>query len=293
MRRFAEMRVLDLWYDRLDAASVAQVAGDPDPATAARIARFEAKARSRDHLQALRKLTVAVDGRRQIRHDPPTLLRLRDVPELTPDDLDEIAREVLDRYSASLPDERRHLYEQYRPIDVALKVVGVGSVGTRCLIVLLEGRDEHDPLFLQLKEAGPSVLEAHLPPSRYHHHGRRVVEGQRLVQAASDIFLGWTTGPAGRDFYVRQLRDWKGSVDVSNLEPEGLARYGRLCGATLARGHARSGDPVAIAAYLGTGPAFARAVARFAEAYAAVNAQDVAALRAAIADGRVPATTDA
>jgi uncharacterized protein (DUF2252 family) len=225
MRRFAEMRVLDLWYDRLDTAAVTAAVGPlatgPDAAT--RVARFDAKARTRDHLQALRKLTVEVDGRRQIRHDPPILLRLRDVPELTGTDLDGVALEVLDRYATSLPDDKRHLYERFRPIDVALKVVGVGSVGTRCLIVLFEGRDHDDPLFLQVKEAGPSVLEAHLPASRYHHHGRRVVEGQRLVQATSDIFLGWTSGPEGRHFYVRQLRDWKGSVDVGRMDAHGLA----------------------------------------------------------------------
>jgi uncharacterized protein (DUF2252 family) len=271
-------------------AAVGPLATGPDAAT--RVARFDAKARTRDHLQALRKLTVEVDGRRQIRHDPPILLRLRDVPELTGTDLDGVALEVLDRYATSLPDDKRHLYARFRPIDVALKVVGVGSVGTRCLIVLFEGRDHDDPLFLQVKEAGPSVLEAHLPASRYHHHGRRVVEGQRLVQATSDIFLGWTSGPEGRQFYVRQLRDWKGSVDVGRMDAHGLAAYGRLCGTTLARGHARTGEAAAIAAYLGSGAAFPRAVARFAEAYAELNRQDFDAFVTAIDDGRLESTPD-
>jgi uncharacterized protein (DUF2252 family) len=290
MARFAEMRVLDLWYDRLDAAAVTATVDAATTGNAERVARFEARARNRNSLQALRKLTIEVGGRRQIRHDPPILLRLRDVPELASADLERAAFEVLDHYATSLPDDKRHLYEHFRPIDIALKVVGVGSVGTRCLIVLFEGRDRDDPLFLQVKEAGASVLEAHLPASPYHHHGRRVVEGQRLIQAASDIFLGWTTGPAGRHFYVRQLRDWKGSVDVSRMDPDRLTTYGRLCGATLARGHARTGDPVAIAAYLGTGSSFPRAVARFAEAYAELNRLDYEAFLAAIEDGHLEST---
>lgn len=289
MHRFAEMRTLDLWYDRFDVASTIEEVSAHQSDVVERVTRFEAKARSRNHLQALRKLTVADGAGYRIRHDPPTLLRLRDVPELVGADLDQVALDVLERYASSLPDDRRHLYERFRPVDIALKVVGVGSVGTRCLIVLLEGRDHHDPLFLQVKEAGPSVLEDHLPPSRYDHPGRRVVEGQRLVQAASDILLGWTTTPNGRHFYVRQLRDWKGSAEVEQMDAGALASYGRLCGATLARGHARSGDPVAIAAYLGRGSAFPKAVSRFALAAADLNDADFAAFTAAIADGRLEA----
>jgi uncharacterized protein (DUF2252 family) len=182
------------------------------------------------------------------------------------------------------------LLDRYRPVDIALKVVGVGSVGTRCWIVLLEGRDHHDPLFLQLKEATHSVLAEHLQPSPYKNHGRRVVEGQRLLQTANDIFLGWArTASTGRDYYWRQLRDWKGSVRVDDLDADLLKSYARLCAWTLARAHARSGDPIAIAGYLGSSDQFDRAVTEFAERYADQNERDYEAFLEAIRSGRLEA----
>jgi uncharacterized protein (DUF2252 family) len=196
--------------------------------------------------------------------------------------------DALETYKGSLNDDRRWLLDQYRPVDFGLKVVGVGSVGTRCIIALLEGRGAGDPLFLQAKEADASVLEEHLDPSPYANHGRRVVEGQRMVQAESDVFLGWTEGRHGRHFYIRQLRDWKGSVDLEAATPELLRYYAWLCGQTLARGHARSGDPVAIASYAGTGTNLDAAVAAFAEAYAAQNLDDYRAFCSAIDDGHLP-----
>lgn len=198
---------------------------------------------------------------------------------------------VYEGFKSSIDDSRRAVLDRHRVVDIGLKVVGVGSVGTRCLIILLEGRDRRDPLFLQVKEASRSVLEDHLPPSRYDNHGRRVVEGQRLIQAQSDIFLGWTAGASRRgqhDFYVRQLRDWKGSADIEAQSPTSLGHYAELCGHTLARGHARSGDAVAISAYAGKGDRLDRAVTAFAERYAAQNLEDFVRFRAALVDGRLP-----
>jgi uncharacterized protein (DUF2252 family) len=208
-------------------------------------------------------------------------------------DLEEQLRRVLDAYRASLEPERRALLDQYRPVDFARKVVGVGSVGTRSWVALLLGDNGHDPLFLQAKEAGPSVLEEFVGPSEYDNAGQRVVVGQRLMQAVSDIFLGWVRvrGVDGqtRDFYLRQLQDWKGSAEIEAMIPTGMQAYGELCGWTLARAHARSGDRIAIAAYLGNGPAFDEAVREFAQAYADQNERDYAALTAAIRAGQVPA----
>ena len=192
-------------------------------------------------------------------------------------------------YRATLAENRRELVERYRFVDFALKVVGVGSVGTRCFVVLLEGRDEGDPLFLQAKEATASVLDPYLESSKHTNHGERVVVGQRLMQATPDIFLGWTRGPGGRDFYFRQLWDMKGSVDTATLRPPGLAFYGGLCARSLARAHARSGDSIAISAYLGTSDTFDGAVADFSEAYADQNERDYEAFTAAIAAGRIAA----
>ncbi|MFF1954921.1 DUF2252 family protein, partial [Kitasatospora herbaricolor] len=197
---------------------------------------------------------------------------------------------VFGEYRSTLPEERRLLLDRYHFVDAARKVVGVGSVGTRSFIVLLNGRDEQDPLFLQIKEAGPSVLEDHLPTDTHGHHGHRVVAGQRLTQAAGDIFLGWTSGPAGRHFYGRQLRDMKGSAAVETMTPAMLRRYAELCGAALARAHARSGDRIAIAAYLGKSDTFDRAIADFALHYADRTVSDHAALTAAISDGSITAT---
>jgi len=247
-----------------------------------------------DHLQALRKLTVEVDGELRIRNAPPLLFSLHD---LAPDDAGAADRDALveaawttfDAYKATLPDDRRSVLDRFRPLDVGLKVVGVGSVGTRCLVILLEGHDGTDPLFLQVKEATRSVYEGALPESQYDHHGRRVVEGQRIAQAVSDIFLGWTTGPQRRDYYVRQLRDWKFSVDLGTVPLDGLRNYAALCAWTLARGHARSGDAVAIEAYVGTNDRLDRALTAFAQDYADRNEQDHREFVAAIESGRIDA----
>ncbi len=284
----AERPMLDVWYDHIVVDDERASAGAAEYAAA--LDAFERRARSRTSLQALRKLTVVEDGHRRFRSDPPVLHSLHDLPPSAfPDDLEEAAEEALATYTASLADNRRWLAERYTSVDFALKVVGVGSVGTRCLIALLEGRDEHDPLILQAKEANASVLEEHLGPSRYDHHGRRVVEGQRMIQAESDIFIGWTTSRYGRDYYVRQLRDWKGTAPVNGVTASLLGFYADLCGRTLARGHARSGDPIAIAAYLGAGDSIDRAITAFAESYAAQVVEDHAAFDAAIRDGRLSA----
>jgi uncharacterized protein (DUF2252 family) len=256
-----------------------------------RVEKFSAKARTRDSLSALSKLAEVVDGRYQIVSQPPVVIPVRELAtELSPERIDHLLREQFRSYRATLQPDRRHLLEQFEMVDVARKVVGVGSVGTRAFIALLQGRDAGDPLFLQAKEATASVLEAHLPRSRYRNHGQRVVQGQRLMQAASDIFLGWTRGvDVTRHFYWRQLRDMKGSVPIEETAPVGLAMYGRACGWTLARAHARSGDPVAIAAYLGETDEFDRSVTDFAERYADQNERDYDEFAAAIKDGRLAA----
>jgi uncharacterized protein (DUF2252 family) len=232
-------------------------------------------------MKAFESLTAVVGGRRVILDDPPVITHI-EVPG-GPASLEKTFTD----YRASMPENRRAFLERYRFVDFALKVVGVGSVGTRCFVVLLEGRDENDALILQAKEASASVLEPYLAASAHANHGQRVVVGQQQMQASSDIYLGWTRGPGGRDFYFRQLWDMKGSVDTTTLRPMGLGFYGGLCGWALARAHARTGDAVAIAAYLGTSDKFDGAIADFAETYADVNATDHAAYRAAIAAGKV------
>ncbi|MEU2658416.1 DUF2252 domain-containing protein [Streptomyces sp. NPDC007325] len=280
MRRLAGLGELTVWYERIDAD---ELAGLVRRRERERVARGLAKARRRTSLQALDKLTVPDgDGGRRIAEDPPLLERVADLDRVT-------LGKIFSDYRSSLSEERRLLLDRYRFRDAARKVVGVGSVGTRCFVVLLEGRDERDPLILQIKEAGRSVLEAYLPPTAYPHQGRRVVCGQRLTQAASDIFLGWMTGPEERHFYWRQLRDMKGSAEVETMTPSMLREYARLCGRALARAHARSGDRIAIAAYLGSSDVFDRAVADFSLAYAGQNADDYASLGAAIAAGMVTA----
>src|ERR671912_224754 len=219
--------------------------------------------------------------------DPPLLER---IPE--EDEIRGQIYAILESYKRTLQEDRRHLLERYRFVDAARKVVGVGSVGTRAYVVLLEGRDEDDPLFLQVKEAGASVLEGYVRSNTYEHHGHRVVAGQRLMQAASDIFLGWFRGTEGRDFYWRQLKDMKGSAKVEDMSPDELVLYAGICGWALARAHARSGDRVQIAAYLGKSERFDRAIAEFAEAYADQTEQDHAALRAAVKSVRLPAAAD-
>ena len=247
-------------------------------------------------MQELAKLTRIVDGRPRIVSDPPLLVP---IDELIPAETDRADLEgeltgLLAKYQRTLETDRRYLFQQFEFCDMARKVVGVGSVGTRCWIVLMLGRDETDPLFLQVKEAEASVLSRFVGASKYANQGQRVVAGQRLMQASSDIFLGWQRIEAGldgrsRDFYVRQLRDWKFSVEIGLLRPEGLQMYAALCGWTLARAHARSGDRIAIAAYLGGSDVFDRAIAKFASAYADQNERDHQALVDAVKSGRITA----
>jgi uncharacterized protein (DUF2252 family) len=244
----------------------------------------------KDNLQALDRLAVEVDGEYRIRHDPPFIVRVRDIREASErDSIRDRLEKSFAEYLKSVPDHVEHVLRQFRPVDFAVKVVGVGSVGTRCFITLLQGRDRSDPLFLQTKEAGPSVLEEVLPASRYPTGGQRVVEGQRLMQTVSDIFLGYIGSDTGRDFYMRQLKDWKGSTDVENATEQGLIHSAPLRGWTLARAHARTGDPVAIAAYLGDDEKFDRAVAEFSERYAKQNERDYEAFREEISAGRLEA----
>jgi uncharacterized protein (DUF2252 family) len=283
MREFAAMRNLDVWYARVDVESQKKRLGAALTASRRRqMDRQLDKFRAKESVRALRKLTTTDgDGRLRIVADPPLITPLADLAGEAGQG-DRALRPILDAYTSSLSDERRRLVESYEYVDAARKVVGVGSVGTRAWIVLMLGRDSGDPLFLQAKEAGPSVLEPYAGQSEYAHHGRRVVEGQRLMQAASDIFLGWVEAEGldsrARCFYVRQLWDGKGSVDVERMSAAELALYGGLCARTLARAHARAGDRSAIAAYLGRGNAFDRALAEFAERYADQNQLDFEAL---------------
>jgi uncharacterized protein (DUF2252 family) len=281
MAAFASMGEQAVWYARVRAATF--VADQSRTLIKRRAQTTIAKARQHDHHQSLAKLTEVVNGRRRIVNDPPLIERVET------DDLATWVQTTLDAYRQTLQDDRRHLLARYRFVDLARKVVGVGSVGMRCYIVLLTGRDDDDPLFLQIKQAERSVLEAHLPPSRYANHGQRVVAGQRLMQAASDILLGWQRGSDGRDYYWRQLRDMKGGANVAAMTASMLRSYAALCGWALARGHARSGDHVQIAAYLGRSDQFDRAIAAFATAYADQTERDHAALVAAVRSGRVAA----
>jgi uncharacterized protein (DUF2252 family) len=309
MAEFAEMSTMDVWYahlseqDLLNAISSNFGREAPKKSKkekkaakkAEKTARKEAdKARTRDSLQALAKLGELVDGRYRIVSQPPIIVPARDVDPasygLTADELEHAVHEQFRAYRVTLQPDRRHLLERFEVIDVARKVVGVGSVGTRAFIVLLQGRDQQDPLFLQVKEATHSVLEDHLPRSPYKQPGERVVQGQRMMQAASDIYLGWTKrAEADRYFYWRQLRDMKGSADVESLTPAGLAFYARQCGWTLARAHARSGDPIAITAYLGKRDAFDQSITDFSARYADQNERDYKALTKAISSGRLKA----
>jgi uncharacterized protein (DUF2252 family) len=298
MAEFAASRDIDVWYSHIDADELQQeLAPQLDPGPRRRLAKALAKARTRDTLQAFGKLTEVVDERLQIRAEPPLLVPLRDLlPETQEQDLRSAFRALLRQYRSTLQSDRRALLERYEFVDLARKVVGVGSVGTRCWVALLIGRDADDPLLLQIKEAAPSVHAEFVGRSKYANQGQRVVAGQRLMQQASDIFLGWqrTTGIDGveRDFYVRQLRDWKGSMEIAELRPEGLTAYGELCAWCLARAHARSGDRIAIAGYLGSSAAFENAVAEFGEAYADVTEADHGTLAEAVAAGRIAAVTD-
>ena len=283
LRRLARRGELEVWYERIDAESLLPLARSARRRR--QVASSLTRARRRTSLHALGKLTEVVDGRRRIIHDPPLLepAGASDMASL---------RKIFSDYRSTLSEERRLLLDRYRFVDAARKVVGVGSVGLRCFVVLLAGRDADDPLFLQIKEARKSVLEEHLPNGPYVHPGHRVVAGQRLLQAASDIFLGWMSGPQGRAYYWRQLRDMKGSADVAGMDPTTLLAYARLCGTALARAHARSGDRIAIAAYLGGADTFEQAVADFALGYADQTVQDHAALGAAVAAGVVTAAPE-
>ena len=299
MRLSAGMTSLDVWYTQIN---VEELREQLDPRLRARqrkaIDQGLAKARTRDSMQAAAKLTRMTRGKPRIIADPPLIVPLADlVPGQLEGSIESQLGELIGKYRRTLQSDRRILLDQYEFADIARKVVGVGSVGTRCWIVLLLGRDESDVLFLQVKEAEKSVLSAFAGASRHVNQGQRVVAGQRLMQAASDIFLGWNRNEMGldrksHDFYVRQLRDWKFSADIGAMVPRGMRLYGELCGATLARAHARSGDRVAIASYLGGTDAFDRAIAEFATAYADQNEQDYKALLDAIESGRVTATRD-
>lgn len=293
MRQFAAMRSLDIWYAQDDAAHMRELlASSMSKEVRRRAAEATARARTRTHLQAFERLTRDTAEGRRIAPDPPLINPLRDL--LTdPSEEESELRTILDGYERTLSSEHRHLLRRYRLVDAARKVVGVGSVGTRCWILLLLGRDDTDPLLLQAKEAQESVLAAHTDGDRYENQGHRVVTGQRLIQTTSDIFLGWTRfvglDGRGRDFYVRQLRDWKGIARPDTMDPGLLRLFAQACGACLARAHARSGDPVAIAAYLGGSGRFDHALTRFAQAYADQNERDFEALGAAARSGRIHA----
>ena len=299
MRAFAKQPLLDVWYAHLD---IEQAIGELQAQVKAE--RFKAaegllaKAHTRDSTQALGKLTTVVDGRRRIISDPPMIVPVEDVfADVAADAIYEQLRAVLGKYRRTLQSDRRHLLGQFTLVQVARKVVGVGSVGTRAWILLMDALDGVEPLFLQAKEAQPSVLAEYCGRSQYANQGERVVAGQHLMQAHSDIFLGWTrvanpVDGVDRDFYVRQLRDWKFSAPIEAMIPQGMTFYARLCGWTLARAHARSGDRIALAAYLGGSARFDQAIAGFAETYADQNERDYAALQAAVKDGKAEATTE-
>ena len=305
MAEFAQMRTMDIWYAHLSEQELMAALNTAVGTQKDKVQKKEAKegekaakkgalkARTRDSLQALSKLAEHVDGNYRIVSQPPIVIPARELSAsigYSADELQHMIHEQFRAYRTTLQDDRRHLLERFEIIDMARKVVGVGSVGTRAFIVLLQGRDEQDPLFLQIKEATASVLEDHLPKSRYKQHGERVVQGQRMMQAASDIYLGWTKGvEANRWLYWRQLRDMKFSVDVESLKAFGLTFLARQCGWTLARAHARSGDPIAIAGYLGKSDAFDRSITDFSERYADQNEQDYQAFADAVKSGRLEA----
>jgi uncharacterized protein (DUF2252 family) len=298
MRRLATMGNLQSWYQQLDADAIAaRWLASVGRRQRQEFERNVAKARAKDSRRAFSKMVEEVDGRLRIVSDPPRLVPFEDLAaEANVADVEALVLPALSDYRDSLDLERRAVLDGFRFVDAAFKVVGVGSVGTRAWIALLVGRDRRDPLFLQVKEAQRSVLEPYTAPSRFEHQGERVVQGQRLMQASSDIMLGWVRakGVDGRrrDFYVRQLWDWKGSVDVGSMDARGLAVYAEICGMTLAHAHARGGDRIAIGAYLGKGDAFDRAMAEFAETYADQSESDYEVLRRAIRKGRIEASAD-
>ena len=299
MREFAEQPFMDVWYAHLDIEPVVKEFRSQVKAKRFKLAeKLLAKAHTSDSTKALDKLTAVVDGQRQIISDPPMIVPVEEIfAGMQVDALYQLLQTVLGKYQGTLQSDRRHLLEQFAMVQVARKVVGVGSVGTRAWIVLMEAANGVEPLFLQAKEAQPSVLADYAGGSVYSNQGERVVAGQHLMQAQSDIFLGWARVPnpldgVDRDFYVRQLKDWKFSVPIEVMLPQGMTLYARLCGWTLARAHARSGDRIALAAYLGGSAKFDQAIADFAEIYADQNELDYAALKAAVKDGRAEATTE-
>jgi uncharacterized protein (DUF2252 family) len=296
MAEFAAMRNTDVWYTRFEIGElIPHLRSQVGAKMRKRLDKTVAKALTRDSAQAFSKLSKEVDGERHIVSEPPLIVRLDDYEDT--EDRDRIRADLerlLREYSLTLQHERRALLAQFRLVDLARKVVGVGSVGTRAAIALLLGRDGQDPLFLQIKEAQPSVMEEFAGPSEYTNSGERVVAGQRTMQASSDIFLGWITDTPdaqgiSRDYYIRQLRDWKGSIAVEKMDPRALSVYGQLCAVTLCHAHARSGDRIAIAAYLGSGDVFDRAILAFSEAYAEQNDRDYKTLTQAVKKGRVRA----
>jgi uncharacterized protein (DUF2252 family) len=297
MRKFAEEPNMDVWYANLDVESMLPELERELGTKQTRVLESNlAKARTKDSMKAFAKLTHMVDGCPKILSDPPLVVPMAEL--LSADEFakfEKSIRRLIRTYRASLQNDRRVLVEKFQYADMARKVVGVGSVGTRAWILLMLGRDEQDALFLQAKEAGPSVLERFLGASAFKNSGQRVVEGQRLMQTTSDIFLGWirTTGVDGvqRDYYLRQLWDWKTSVNLETIVPKALAVYAQVCGGTLARAHARSGDRIAIAAYLGSGAAFDKAIADFAVAYADQNQADYETFKVAVDEGRLKVET--
>jgi uncharacterized protein (DUF2252 family) len=298
MAGFAGMNNLDVWYAHLEIEKILKEFGSQlKPKGVKKTEKMLAKARTKDSMAAFSKLTHVVDGEARIVAEPPLIVPIDDlVHGKERDEMFGGLHDLLTSYRETLEHDRRVLLEEFRLTDFARKVVGVGSVGTRAWIALLLGRDGQDPLLLQMKEAEASVLEEFLGPSEFENHGERVVTGQRLMQAASDIFLGWLHVEAGvdgeqRDFYGRQLKDWKGSAETEQMLPAGMSAYGRLCGWTLARAHARSGDRIAIASYLGKGPTFDRAILEFSRAYAEQSELDYKALEAAVKAGKITAET--
>jgi uncharacterized protein (DUF2252 family) len=297
LAEFADMRDLQIWYLRMDETTMSRRWGGEAGAKIMRnFQRTLVKAQSKDHLAALAKLTVEVDGQLRFVENPPLIVPAESVfTDVYSKQTVEHLYDALSEYRHTLSGDRQRLLDKYEFVDLARKVVGVGSVGSRCWVALFVGRDNGDPLFLQIKEAEAAVGEPFLGPSEYSHHGRRVVEGQRLMQGASDIFLGWDrfTPDDGitRDFYLRQLWDGKGSADIESMSLDGLGIYAQMCGWTLARAHARSGDAIAMAAYLGKGNRFDRSMSQFAATYADQNERDFDALVAAIATGALVAET--
>ena len=299
MAQFAGVKNLDLWYSRLDVEELfARIQQVGTPEQIKRAEKNLAKTRTKDSVKAFGKLTEVVDGELRIVSDPPVITPIEEIVGAeNADRIEELFRVIIRTYRSSLAEDRRRLLERFRYVHAARKVVGVGSVGTRAWILLMLGRDGDDPLFLQFKEAQTSVLEPFLGKSEYANHGQRVVEGQRLTQAASDIMLGWirtdqTDDGAERDFYARQLWDAKGSALVEFMDPTALGFYATVCGSELARAHARSGDAVAISGYLGTKDTFDRALAEFAETYADQNERDYDTLTKAARDGRIEVETE-